>query len=169
MKKILSLTLVLMLLTACGSGKKALYKEKLDLYQSYWMVIQDQETYQSTSDYFTIEVHYTEGVYEVVLDKARVAMNNVEILAIENEGAFQTEKMMPSAGIFEDPIDLIPNQSKPDSDFKAGIRIVGESVAPLSLHVMVSWRSLSTNEVHREFFEFQVDESTPEVEEKPNE
>lgn len=159
MKKLLSLTLVLFLLTACSSGKNALYKEKLDLYQSYWTVIQDQETYQSSSEYYTITVEYSKGAYSVTLDNARVAMMDVEILAIENEGVFQTDKMMPSAGIFEEPIDLIPNQSKPDSDFKAGIRVNGESSGPLTLHVMVSWRSLSSNEVHREFFEFHVEET----------
>lgn len=157
MKKLISFALVLLLLTGC-SNSKGLQKQKLELYQSYWTVIQDQETYLSESQYFNIELNYEDEFYDIILDDARVAMMDVEILVIENEGTFQTEKMMPSAGIFEDPVDLIPNQSKPDSDFKAGIKVGGEATAPLQLNVMVSWRSLSSNEVHREFFEFIVEE-----------
>ncbi len=153
MKKVTLMIMTLFLLSAC-SNKNALQQEKLDLYQSYWTVIQDQETYQSESSNFTISASYDAGSYEVIIDQARVAMNSVQVLVVENDDAFQTEKMMPSAGIFEDPVVLIPNQSKPDSNFKAGIKLVGENTTPLKINVLVAWQSVGTSELHREFFEF---------------
>lgn len=164
MKKILILIVTLFVLTGCTSRNSA-QKEKMDRYESYWTLIQDQESYSSSSEYFNIEVGASKGEYFIIVDKARVAMMNVVILAIENEGVYQTEKMMPSAGVFEDAIDLIPNQSKPDSDFKSGIKVGGNAELPLQLNVLVSWKSLSNNEEYREFFEFNITEDT--VEEEP--
>lgn len=169
MKKTILMLISVLLLTAC-SGKKALHKEKLELYQSYWTVIQDQETYLKESQHFGIRAELDEnGDYAVIVDKARVAMMDVEILVIENQGPFQTEKMMPSAGIFEDAIDLVPNQSKPESDFKAGIKVGGTAELPLTLHVLVSWKSLTDNENYREFFEFELEAEETETEDDKKE
>ncbi len=158
MKKVLSFLLVLLLVTACGNSKDALKKEQMDLYQSFWTVIQDQEGFQSSSSSFTIKANYAEGKYEVVIDQARLAMTDVKVLVIENDALPSKDKVnMPSAGIFEDSVDMIPNQTQEGTQFASEVRLSNSATAPVKLNILVQWRSLSTNEIVREFFEFNLD------------
>ncbi len=157
MKKILATLCILLLISACSNKEKALYEEGLSLYKSYWTVILDQEHYQSSSNLFNIEASIADGEYVVIVDQARIAMYDVEIMVIENAADFSTEKMMPSSGIFESiDYDLIPNQTRENTQFVGGFRLVGESTDDLTVQVMVSWKNLAKTETVREFFEFEL-------------
>lgn len=171
MKKISLIVLVLFLLSACGSKKAAVYEEKVKLYQSYWNTIQDQPKYQKSSSNFSIvatieaiekvadEASDGEGLsafkYDVIVDAARIAMYDVEILVVEGEEAYQDEKMMPSLGIFDDSTyHLIPNQSRHEKGYQSGFKLSGENdTSDLKLHIIVTWKNYTRSESFKEFFE----------------
>lgn len=156
MKKTIILCLALVLLSACSNSNNTLNKEHMDRYQSFWTVIEDQESYLSESTFYSIKASYEDGKYAVTINNARVAMMNIEVVIIENNSVFDSETIMPSSGIFEEALNLIPNQSKEESNFRSEIQIGRESSLPQKLNVLVQWRSLSTNEIHREIFEFNL-------------
>lgn len=159
MKKTSLIVLVLLILTGCGSNKAAIYDEKVKLYQSYWSAIQDQTKYQQTSNNFNIATSMIKAEsgyqYDVILDQARIAMYDVEILIVEGEDPYHDEKMMPSIGIFDDvKYHLVPNQSRPDKSFQSGFKLSGEyDSEELTLHMIVTWRNYSRSEMYREYFE----------------
>ena len=160
MKKIGLLVLVLLVLQGCTSNSAALYEEKVKLYKSYWSSILDQNKYQKSSSNFSIKAAIapleTGGFeYTVILDNARVAMHDVEILVLENDDAYHEDKMMPNSGILNEGVyHLIPNQSRTDQEYQSGFRLVGKSdEEDLTLHILVSWKNFPRNASFKEYFE----------------
>lgn len=159
MKKIGILVLVLILLQGCSS-KSSLYEEKVKLYKSYWSAILDQNKYQKSSSNFSIKAAIApletgQFEYTVIIDNARVAMYDVEILVLENDDAYHEDKMMPNSGILNEGVyHMIPNQSRTDHEYQSGFRLVGEfEEEDLTLHVLVSWKNFSRNASFKEYFE----------------
>lgn len=163
MKKIGLIILASLVLVGCSGRGSALYEEKVKLYQSYWSTILDQNKYQSSSNNFSIHavMNPVEGKYQydVIVDKARVAMYDIDILVLENDDPYHDEKMMPSLGIFNDATyHLIPNQSRPEKDYQTGFKLSGESdESQLTLYIMVSWKNYSQNTTFKEYFELNVE------------
>ena len=124
MKKIV-LILVVFICASCtlfsGNVKKdnSIEKEKTK-YIRY--VNKLREVKKSSEDLpFDVEVKFDkltsdEVRYQVIIDNPKYELLNVKALAVHNK---QTDDVFPSSGIFEKPLNLIPNK-KP-----AGIILVG--------------------------------------------
>lgn len=159
MKKIGLIILVSLILTGCSGKEAAVYQEKVKLYQSYWSSILDQNKYQKSSSNFSIsaDIGTLEGGYQynVIVDKPRVAMYEVEMLVIENEDPYQDVKMMPSLGIFDESVyHMIPNQVRAEKGFQKGFKLSGETTdGEITLHVLVSWKNQSRSVISKEYFE----------------
>lgn len=159
MKKILIILSLSFLLVACGGRGTAAYEEKVKLYQSYWLAIQDQTKYKTASDNFSIAAEIAldgdKYRYDVIVDKARVAMYDVEILVLENDDPYHDEKMMPSLGVFnDDEYHMIPNQARSESPYQSGFKLSGDTDDKgLTLHIMVSWKNYNRSTTFKEYFE----------------
>lgn len=163
MKKISILFLILTLLVGCNREDKKHYEERLKLYETYWKLLLNEEKFQSDSRTFDINVEMVKNgslyEYYVIIDNAKVAMYDIEVMVVENEEPFsQDDKMLPSAGIFEGSYTFVPNQYREDSAFRKGIILsrVELTEDEVSLRVLVNWKNYTKLESFKEVFEFDV-------------
>lgn len=163
MKKIIVLLLVSFLLVGCNQGDKKQYEERLKLYETYWKLLLNEEKFQTDSRTFDISVEMVKNgatyEYYVVIDNAKIAMYDIEVMVVENEEPFsQEEKMLPNAGIFEGSYTFIPNQFREDSSFRKGIILSRVELTKdnVSLRVLVNWKNYTKLESFKEVFEFDV-------------
>lgn len=165
MKKILLVVLSLMfILSACqkngqnsnGANESAAirYYDMIDLINSY-------TNYATTSNYFDISGDISkidEGYrYYIFIDNARVAMYDIEAMAIE-KGVDYSNTMTANIGIFEDmEYHMIPNQTNVDAGYVGGMTISGVSQnAEPTLYVMVQWKNKNLSVTHRECYEVKL-------------
>lgn len=124
MKKVLVILLVFIFagctLFSKDEVKESKIEEEKNAYIKYVKEVKKIE--KSSEDLpFNIEVKYDklsddEVRYQVVIDKPKGEIHNIKAVAVHNK---QTDDVFPSTGIFEEPMDLIPNE-KPE-----GIILVG--------------------------------------------
>ncbi|NLW15792.1 MAG: hypothetical protein GX038_06030 [Erysipelothrix sp.] len=173
MKKLTLLFLSLILLTGCGSSQKKYDKEHLNLYTTYWKSLINETAFQTSSRNFDIQVEMVKEVgeddytYYISVDKPKIAMYDVQIVVVENKATtFNTEDMLPSAGIFEKEFHLIPNQVKEDSQFKEGAILARQGLKEPSVktQVLVTWKNFTRLESFKEVFEFDITYQEPEPE-----
>ncbi|QIK70421.1 hypothetical protein G7062_08960 [Erysipelothrix sp. HDW6C] len=130
-KLILSLTLIL-LITGCSFGDRSLANERAKRYETNWESILDTEKFATKSNYFDVHTEISQSGdiynYEITIDNPQIAMYEVEVIVIENNAPFTTEKMMPSAGIFEGQYTMIPNQSRLEKGFVGESSLMGKLV-----------------------------------------
>ena len=101
--------------------KESKIEKEKNTYIKYVKEIQKKEKFTKEAFPFDIDVKYDkltedEVRYQVVIDNPRIEMLDVEAVAIHDK---PTDDVFPSTGIFEEPMDLIPNK-KPE-----GIILVG--------------------------------------------
>lgn len=160
MKKIIVLILSLFLVSGC-SGITTADKLELETYKSMYTDIFNATSFKTSSNYFSIgtsltflsEANYR---YDVVIDAPKVAMYDVEILLIQDNGSLVfSQTMMPSVGIFEDKTYyMVPYQVNPKANFEKGFALNGISVsAPVRLKMAVSWKD-ALNKQYKEYFDF---------------
>lgn len=167
-KKSLKTILILFTLFLTSCSKKELIEENLITYETHWNTILNTSSFLSNSNNFDIEAELfkTDNVYEyvIVVDNPQTAMYEVEIVVIEDKKNYSSmEEMLPSAGIFENSFNLIPNQVRNDKGFKEGAALVRQNYKEdtVNLQVLVAWKNYTRLESFREVFEFTVGLDSP--------
>ena len=122
MKKILSIIVLCVLLTACSNN---LTNEEV-LYNDYVTNLKKSTKYESNLP-FDLEIYVdkiieTEVMYRVIIDNPKVSLRNIEALVIHNK---YTEDIFPSSGIFETKLNLIPGVINKKSNYVEGIILAG--------------------------------------------
>lgn len=124
MKKLL---LIVMLFSLVGCTNDD-FKEEKQVYNNYINELKSTSK-KSFDNYlpFDIKLYYdkiveTEVMYRVIIDNPKVAIRNIEAVAIHNK---QTFDMFPTSGIFDEKYSLIPNVINKKSNYVEGIILVG--------------------------------------------
>jgi len=156
MKKIIVLLLVL-LLSGCNIIEKRNTSEPNERYENMIEIINEHEDFLTSSDYFDIAVDVAainDGYrFYVTIDNARVALYDVEAIAIE-KGVDYSTTMAASFGVFESKeYNLVPNQANPDKGFYKGVTMSGLSNNSVStLYILVQWKSEDMTISQRQVF-----------------
>lgn len=160
MKKFLSILLVLLCLVGCDS----LSKKSVDIDQHYLSVIdaiKQHEVFSDSSNYFdiTTEMAKIDGGYRfyVTIDNPRVAMYDIEAVAIENDVDYRSN-MAANIGIFEDTVYcMVPNQKNTEKGYVTGMVVSGVSEhSATTLYVYVSFKNEDYSEVYSDYLKFDV-------------
>jgi len=160
MKKILLILLILLCLCSCDKEEN----KEVDSNESYNKMIElikKQDTFVSSSSYYEVSADLTkiENGYRfyVVVDKPKVAMYDVEAIAIEKDIDY-TNKMAASIGVFEtEQYNLIPNQANADKGYVKGVVISGTSESSeVTLDILVSWKTQDLSITKSEYLELSV-------------
>lgn len=172
MKKITLLMLCLVLLAGCNAAKKR-DRESMNLYETYWKSLLNETQFLKESRNFNIEVDFIKEPdgfeYYITVDQPRTAMYDVEIMVIENAESFSvSEEMLPSAGIFEQKFNMIPNQVRNESNYKEGAILARQELQSdeISLRVLVTWKNYTKLDSFKEVFEFDLKYEEPEKKDK---
>ncbi len=161
LSKKLIVLLVMLLLSGCSfiKEKEADPNEK---YEDMIELINAYDTFNETSDYFEIsgeKVRNADGNFSfyLTIDKPRVAMYDVEVVAIE-KGVDYSKNMAANVGVFEDSTyTMIPNQTNPDKGYYAGIVISGTTLnSECELYVLVQWKSKDLLNTKREYIKINI-------------
>lgn len=168
-KKISLVLISLLLIAGCSSEKKKTspqekYSDMIDLVKSY-------DDYSTTSDYFEVsseETKLADGSYRyyIVIEKAKIAMYDVEAIAIES-GVDYSEHMAANVGIFEESTySMIPNQANTDKGYVSGLVISGLTSKPkTSLLMLVQWKSKDLLNTTRQYIKVDVEYKSDYVDE----
>ena len=150
MKKIITLLLCFLILTGCHSNDAS-----LKLYNEMIEILSTTEEFTSSSKYFTVTYEVTntnDGIrYYIVIDNPTMAMYDVNVIAFEN-GADTENEFAPNAGIFDDEINLVPNQINIEKGYAKGISISGIcSDSTNTVFCLVQWKDEKNIKIYREF------------------
>lgn len=160
MKKLSVLLITLLVLCGC----QEIGTQDIDPNQRYFALIEnikEHEAFVSSSNYYDIEVEMAQidGGYRyyVTIDNPRVALYDVEALAIEPEVDY-TNTMAANIGIFEDSeYSMIPNQKNPDKGYVSGLVMSGTTNNPeTTLYVYVSFKNDDYSTLKTEYFKLDV-------------
>ena len=148
-KKILNVLLIGLLLCGCTrNSKDNLNQAGIETYETYYTEVISNGHYTETSQYFTLSyemIRVEDGSYRyyIILDDPKIAMYNVMMIDVENGVSYQEcETMVPSFGIFEDRVSLVPGQVNYEEGYVKGISISGQSDKDtMDLLILVRWKS----------------------------
>ncbi|MGI6329739.1 MAG: hypothetical protein ACOXZR_02635 [Bacilli bacterium] len=122
-KKLL-LIFLLILITSCSNDVKI---EK-EVYNQFLKEITNatEDKFNKTLP-FDIDVSFDalkeiEIAYQVTIDNPRENIRNIKVIAVHDQ---ETKDLFPTSGIFEEPLNLIPNVVNLDSNYVKGIILVG--------------------------------------------
>lgn len=162
---ILSLICVVFL-SGCNTSKKedtAVSKAKQEEYETYYNAVLENPVFAGSSTNYDISLEMNrvpDGTYRyyVIVDDAKTAMYDVVMIAVENDTPYDSAvKMMPSSGIFEDPVSLIPGQVNKKDGYAKGIVMSGETdQKSVNLKILIEWSNQDLTEKSREFLSFQL-------------
>lgn len=163
MKKLSALVLVLVLLAGC-SNTAAQDKNKLETYKTMYTDILNSTSFKSSSTFYTITASLTalsdtEFRYDLIIDRAMVAMYDIHILVIQDNGSLViSDQMMPSIGVFENlTYTMIPNQINKEDNFVEGFGLNGVSaMRPIRLKMVIQWKN-ALNVTTKEFIAITLD------------
>lgn len=160
MKKLL----VLLLTILCLCGCQEIATENVDPDQRYFDMIntiKEHEVFINTSNYYDVSVEMAkidEGYrYYVTIDNARIALYDIEAMAIEQDVDY-SNTMAANIGIFEEKeYSMIPNQKNPEKGFVSGLVMSGISELPeTTLYIYVSFKNADYSEIKTEYFKLDV-------------
>lgn len=162
MKKITILITLILLLTACSSSE--VVDPQYEVYKTTYQNILNTTSFSQTSNNFNIEVSLVridsaKYRYDVFVDEAKIAMYDVEILAIVDEGLLMiSDQMMPSIGIYgNQEYALIPFQVNAELGYVEGFNLNGMiNDASAVIKVQVIWKDYFKIRTYKENFEFEV-------------
>ena len=157
MKKYFLVLFVFLLLTGCSPEPKTEADPNIR-YLDMIQLIRDYDSFKDKSNYFDISAEIArleDGTYRyyVMIDNTRVAIYDLEAIAIEMDVDY-TRKMAANIGIFEEKeYNLVPNQANPNKGFYQGIVASGTGTkGDTELYVVVQWKNRDLSIQHREFF-----------------
>lgn len=161
MKKILTILCLMAVLTGCSFGSSEAYNAKVRRYESLIQAILDNSKFKASSENFSISAvmnQEKEGYsYDLKIDKARIAMYQIEVIVVENNQQFNKDKMMVSSGIFEESRTMVPGQVNLNQNYVGGMILNALSDKPeMNLKVLVTWKDQSLANTHSEFIELNV-------------
>lgn len=167
MKKLTILAAVcLLFFTGCSQKKNrntSISRAKLEEYETYYNAVLENPVFSGSSDNYSISFEMNpipDGSYRyyVILDQARTAMYDVVMVAVENDIPYDSaKKMMPSSGIFDDSVTLIPGQVNKSEGFAKGIVLSGETKdKSINLKILVEWSNRDHTKKNREFLSFHL-------------
>lgn len=151
-RKLIHALCALLLLSGCTlkSSPTDQYNTKMDEYETYYTEVYSNGRYEEDSPYFSLHCEMTQvedGSYRyyVIVDETVIAMYNVMMIAVENGVSYEDcDRMMPSFGIFESRVSLIPGQVNKQDGYVKGITISGECDSDhIDLLLLVRWKSSS--------------------------
>jgi hypothetical protein len=156
------LSVLFLLIALCGCSNAG--RQTADPNERYAFIIdliRGQEVFSDRSDYFDIAVEMAkidDGYrYYITLDNPRIAMYDVELLAIE-DGVDYMNTMAANVGIFEErEYHLVPNQSNPKQNYMKGVVASAVTSRPeTTLYIFVQFKNADYSAVHSEYFRFDV-------------
>ena len=167
MKKLLVVLLVLAVMSGCKKEEIDIDAARAEQYASYIKAIQDNETFMTAADSQNYDIQLVmnqvdENVYryDVILDNPRVAMYDIQMIAIEKDvlGTLRDDQIMPSVGILEeDKYSMMPNQVDMNKNVPMGLDISGTTdQKTVYLQVMVVWTGYARLSQNRDFFTLQA-------------
>lgn len=160
MKKIFIVTLLLLVLTACKEDN-AIDTSANERYTDMIAQLQARDDFKETSEYFDIAADITpinDGYrYYVTIDNAKVAMYEIEAIAIEKDVDY-SNVMAANIGLFENmEYSIVPGQVYTANGYVKGINISGTTTnANPTLYVAVIWHNKDLSITHREYFKLEV-------------
>jgi hypothetical protein len=144
MKQLLTILLVLSLMACTSTDRDAIKSEH---YKTLYTELLNQLDTTQSSVYFTLSATLTARFrYDVFVDEPQVAMYDVEILVIVDNGSLViSETMMPSVGVFDDKeYHMLPYQVNPENGFVKGFGLNGISdQSTVKLKILVSWKDVN--------------------------
>ena len=155
MKKILFCLLLLVSLCACDeSGKEVINPDEKYMY--IIDTISNNDVFANKSEFFDIDVEMSainEGyAYYITIDNPRIAMYNIEAVAIEKDVDY-TDKMAANVGVFEEQqYNIIPNQTNVNQGYVKGLVISGISANPeTTLYLYVQFYNSDYSAIRSEY------------------
>ena len=163
MRKIFLGLVIALFMTACQNDAQIL-QEKYERYKLHYQSILNTTQFKSSSELFSIEVSLMDLSngqyrYDVFVDEPLIAMHDVEILAIVDNGLLLvSDQMMPSIGIFEDQsYRMIPYQVDVDLGYHKGFNLNGiVDDSEINIKVVVMWKDYFEIKTEREYFSFDL-------------
>jgi len=163
MKKILILTLMTCMLWGC-SGKDDAADVMYDTYESYYRAIMANADFAESSQNYTVSTEIVKTAtgkysYYIIVDDPQVSMKNVVILAVEAGTSVDEETdMMPSSGIFDEAVHMIPGQVDREAGYVKGIIVSGSCADNnVDMYMLVQWENAESAQVTREFLSFRIE------------
>lgn len=162
MKKTILILLGLLLWTGCGQS--ATDAAKTEVYRTTVQSLLNTTVFKDASRNFAIsatlsDLGNNQIRYDVFVDDPKIAMYDVEILAIVDNGLLVvSDSMMPSVGIFETmEYNLIPYQINAERGYVKGFNLNGiTDTRQVRLKVLVSWKDYFKIRSSRETFQFDL-------------
>jgi hypothetical protein len=118
------LILCCLTLTACTNNQN----HQLDLYNRLVDKVNDQNQVTDKSVLpFDIEVYFEKVIdeeitYRVIIDNPKEPIKNIKAVAVHN---YKTKDIYPTSGVFEEPLNLIPNNIDLKDNNAKGIILIG--------------------------------------------
>lgn len=162
MKKLIVLFVNLILMSGCNN--EAQETAKYEAYRSSYQNLLNSTSFLEQSKHFKIEAQLTEMSsseyrFDVYVDQAQIAMYDLEILVIVDEGLLViSDEMMPSIGIYDDlEYAMVPYQINTDLGYVKGFNLNGiRDAKPIVLKVSVSWKDYFKIRSYKEIFRFEL-------------
>ncbi len=123
MQKVLGLVLMILMITGCFSNR---YVEEKDLYDDFIEELKITDEFNDIHP-FDISVSFEKVIdkeitYRVIIDNPKITMKNIRVIAIHDQ---VTTDIFPTSGIFDQPLNLIPDEVNVDANNVGGIILVG--------------------------------------------
>ena len=160
MKKVLIVLSILFVLCGCQDAGRQMANPN-ERYLYIIDMIKEHEVFASSSNFFDIacEMAKIEGAYRyyITVDNPRLAMFDVELLAIEDNVDYLST-MAANVGIFEDSeYNIVPNQSNPDAGYYKGVVASAITNKPeTTLYIFVQFKNSDYSVTHSEYFKIDV-------------
>ena len=155
MRKIITLIMALFLFCGCSQiGKET--ADPTERYRYLVEMIEEHEAFASASNYFDIAVEMAKiesGYrYYITVDNPRIAMFDIELLAIEKDVDYMNN-MAANVGIFEETqYNMVPNQANSEMGYVKGVVASGVTNNPqTTLYVFVQFKNSDYSLSHSEF------------------
>lgn len=153
---------VLMMFILCGCGFEVTKDVSVDSrYEDMIELLETNEKFEESSNFYDVSydiVQIENGYrYYIYIDNPRVALYNVQVLAIE-DGVDYSRYMAANVGIFEDAkYHLVPNQTNVDKGYVKGLMISGVTEkSELEMKIMVCWSDRVSSSLQREYIQMHM-------------